>query len=180
VALGLSVVAAAQTSAEASTSALKSLAKDLLPSSYANQAGFTKVVEKVTTISKTGDKPCPYGAQEAFANASNQVGLVSEVLGCTSDNGAAALLAGARSGTSATGANPPKALGASAIERSSNGSTYAIYWQRGTTLEVVGLNTNVPASANSSTSTTLAAPPITRAEQKILSKAAAEQNTRLR
>jgi hypothetical protein len=180
VAVALSVAAAAQTSAGASTSSLKSLAKDLLPSSYAHKAGFTKVVEKVTTISKTGDKPCPYGAQEAFANASSQVGLVSEALACSTADAAAALLTGARSGTSATGANPPKQLGASAIERSSDGSTYAIYWQRGATLEVVGLNTDVPASGSTSTSTTLAAPPITRAQQKVLSSAALEQNTRLR
>ena len=176
----LPVTAAAQMPAGASTpTSPKSLAKDLLPASYATKVGFTKVVIKVTTSSKTGEKSCPNGAQEEFENASGQSGLASEVLACTSSKAAAALLSGVRSGTSATSATPPKQLGSSAIERSSGSSTYDIYWQRGKTLEVVALNTNVPAST-SSTNPTVAAPPITSAQQKVLSKVAVEQDSLLR
>jgi hypothetical protein len=156
----------------------KSLAKDLLASSYAKKAGFAKVADKVTVTSKTGVKSCPDGAQEAFESASGQTGLLSEALACTTSKGAAALLSSARSGNSATSATPPKRLGSSAFERSSGGSTYAIYWQRGTIAEMVALNTNVPAS--SSSSTTVATPPITPAQQKVLSSAAVEQDALLR
>jgi len=177
----LLVTAAAQMPAGASIpTSPKSLAKDLLTSSYAKSAGFTKVIVKATTTSKTGLKACPDGGQEAFESASGQTGLVSEVVACTTSKAALALLSGTRSGTSASSANPPKRLGLSAMERSSGGSTYAIYWRRGTIVEVVALNTNVPASSSSSTSTTVAAPPITSAQQAILSSAAVEQDALLR
>jgi hypothetical protein len=176
VAVALPLTATTQMPASASTAASsKSLAKDLLPSSYAKKAGFTEVAEKITTNSKTGDKSCPHVAEEAFENASGQLGLVSEAVACTTSHGAATLLSGARSGTSATSARPPGQLGSSAIERSSGGSTYAIYWQRGQTVEAVAFTTDVPASS-SSTSTSVAAPPITPAEQKVLSSAAVEQD----
>jgi ethanolamine utilization protein EutA (predicted chaperonin) len=171
------LVAAAEMPAWASTVASpKSLATDLLTASYAKKAGFTKVSEKVSTTSKTGEKSCPNGAQEAFESASGQMGVFSEAVACTTSKAAAALLNGVQSGTSATSATPPKRLGSSAIERSGGGSTYAIYWQRGKTLELVALNTNVPATSTS-TSTTLATPPITPAQQKVLSSLALEQDT---
>ena len=177
----LLVTAAAQMPAGASTPASpKSLAKDLLPSSYLKKAGFTKVAVKASTTSKTGLKSCSDGAQEAFTSASGQTGLESEVVACTTSKAATALLNGVRSATSATSTTPPRQLGSSAIERSGGGSTYLIYWRRGTIVEVLALNTNVPASSSSSTSTTGAAPPITPAQQKVLSSAAVEQDALLR
>ena len=144
------------------------LAKDLLPSSYANKAGFTKVAEKVTT-SKTGNTSCPLDAEEGFENASGKLNLISGAVACTTSQGAATLLSGARSATSATPASPPKQLGSSAIERSSPGSTYEIYWLRGITVEVVEIAA-VPASSSRARHT------ITSAQQKVLSSAALEQN----
>jgi hypothetical protein len=171
-------VAAAEMPAWASTvTSPKSLAKDLLTASSAKKAGFTKVSEKASTTSKTGEKSCPNGADEAFEGASGQMGVFSEAVACTTSKAAAALLDGVRSGTSGSSATPPKRLGTSAIERSGGGSTYAIYWQRGKILELVALNTNVPASSSTSTSTTLATPPITPAQQKVLSSLAVAQDT---
>jgi len=157
----------------------KSLAADLLPSSYVKKTGFSKVVLKPTVTSKTGLKSCPNAAQETFKSVSDATGLLSEVVDCTSTEAAAALLNNARSGSSATLAVPPKRLGSSAFERSRGGSTYFIYWQRGKIVEVVGLYTSVPASNSSSTSTTLAQP-ITPAQQMVLSRAAAAQDALLR
>ena len=177
----LPLTAAAQMPAGASTpTSPKSLVKDLLPSSYAKKAGFTKVAAKATTTSKTGRKSCPNAAKEVFESASGQTALLSEVVACTTSKAAGALLSGARSGTSATSATPPKQLGSSAIERSGGSNNYLIYWQRGNIAEVVGLNTNVPASSSSSTTTTVAATPITSAQQRVLSSAAVEQNKLLR
>jgi len=171
-------VTAVEVPAGASTvTSPKSLAKDLLTASDAKKAGFTTASEKVSTTSKTGEKSCPNGAQEAFESASGQMGVLSEAVACTTSKAAAALLNGLRSGISGTSATPPKRLGSSAIERSGGGSTYAIYWQRGKTLELVALNTNIPATSSTSTSTTLATPPITPAQQKILSTLAVDQDT---
>ena len=77
-------VAAAEMPAWASTvTSPKSLAKDLLTASSAKKAGFTKVSGKVSTTSKTGEKSCPNGADEAFESASGQMGVFSEaVAGC--------------------------------------------------------------------------------------------------
>lgn len=173
----LPVIAVAPMPAAASTAASpKSLAKDLLPSSYAKKAGFTEVAEKATTTSKTGVKSCPNGAQEAFQSASAPTGVASEVVGCTTSKAAAAVLKGVRSSGSATSSMLPKRLGPAAVEVSGGGSTYAIYWQRGTIVELVALTTNVSASGSSSTSTTTATPPITAAQQKVLTRAAEEQN----
>lgn len=166
--------------AGASTSA-KSLAKDLLTTSYAKNAGFTEVAEKPSTSSKTGVKSCPDGAQEAFEDGSNKTGVVAEVLVCATKKAAAALLTGVAAEGSKS-ASPPKQLGSAAIERSSNGPVYTTYWQHGDIFEFVGLETQIPASSTSSTTTTTApvpAPPITAAEQKILSNAAVSQLKRL-
>ncbi|MGH9047397.1 MAG: hypothetical protein ACRDVW_08785 [Acidimicrobiales bacterium] len=170
--------------ASASTPAApKSLAKDLLPPSYAKKVGFTKVVEKASTTSKTGEKSCPNGAQEIFKNASGKAGMESEIVACTTSKAAAALLGGVATGTSATSSSPPKRLGSSAIERAGGGSSpsYAIYWRRGAILELIGITFDLAASTSSTTTTTTApAPPITPAEQKLLSKVAVAQNKRLR
>jgi hypothetical protein len=168
---------AAATDAGASTAASpKTLTKGLLPSSYFKGARFPKVAEKVTTTTKTGQKTCPNAAEVAYETSSGREGLVSELVACTTAKAAAALLAGAKTGTSRTSGSPPKQLGSSAIERSSGGSTYEIYWQVGDIVEAVGLTTDVPASTSSSTETTTPAPPMTSAERKVLSGAAVAQN----
>jgi hypothetical protein len=180
VAVVLPVSLAAQQAAGASTpTSPKSLAKDLLTASAARQIGFTKVAEPVSTTSKTGEASCPNGAQVAFEDAAGQSGIAAEAVACTTAKAASALLAGVEGATSPS-STPPKKLGSSAIERSSAGYTYAIYWRRGAILELVSLTTNIPASSSTSTSTTTAAPPITPAEQTLLSSAAVAQNARLR
>jgi hypothetical protein len=109
-----------ETTAGASTPSAKSLAKDLMTTAYAKTAGFTEVVEKVSTSAKTGVKSCPDGAQEAFEDASNQTGVKAEILVCQTKKAAAALLTVVKSEGSASSA-PPKQLGPSAIESSGNG-----------------------------------------------------------
>ncbi len=166
VVVALPLTAATQIPASASTVAsASSLAKDLLPSSYANEIGFTKVVENVTT-SKTGNTSCPLDAVEVFENTQGTLGLSSGAATCTTSQGA---LRSARSRTLASSARPPKQLGSSAIERRSPGSVYEIYWLRGLTLEVVEIAAVPPSSSRHRR-------PITSAQQKILSSAAVEQN----
>jgi len=160
--------------AGASTSSAKSLAKDLLTTAYAKNAGFTTVAEKAATSDKTGVKSCPDGAQEAFENKSAGSGLVSEVLKCTNKAAAAALLKGVRKQGSAS-ATPPKQLGGASAERRSPGPVYTLYWQEGDVFEFVGLETGIAASSSSSTTTTVPAPPISAAEQKLLTGAALTQ-----
>jgi hypothetical protein len=170
------VIAAASPPAGASAAAsAKSLAKELLPFSYAKKAGFTQVAEKATTTTKTGVKSCPNGAQEAFQDEANQTGVAAEVVGCTTTKAAAAVLKTVRAQAQAGSPSPPKQLGSSAIEVRGGGSTYAIYWQHASIVELVALSTDVSANT-SSTTTTAVTPPITAAQQKILSAAALAQN----
>ncbi len=177
VALALVVVLTGlgEISAGASTPSAKSLAKDLMTASYAKTAGFTEVAEKVSTSAKTGVKACPDGAQEAFENASNQTGVLAEVLRCQTKKAATALLTSIET-EGAKSSSPPKQLGSSAIERSTSGPVYTIYWRKGDVFEFVGLETQIPAASSASTTTTTApAPPITAAEQEVLSSAAVNQ-----
>jgi hypothetical protein len=179
VALVVALTGLGEVAAGASTPSMKSLANELMASSYAKKAGFTEVAEKVSTTAKTGVKSCPDGAQEAFENTANQTGVKAELLVCTTKKAAAALLASAKA-QGGTSSSPPKALGSSAVELSSNGPVYTIYWQQGDVFEFVGLVTQIPASSSSSTTTTAPpAPPITAAEQKVLSGAAVNQFTRV-
>ena len=158
----------------------KSLVKELLPSAYATGAGFTRAVEKASALKSTGLKYCPDGAQEAFEDAAGQTGISAQVVACTTAKRAAALLAAVKTETAAATFAPPDQLGVSAIERDSGGWSYSIYWQRANTLELVSLTTNVPASSASSTSTTIAQPPISSAQQDVLSNAAIAQDARLK
>jgi hypothetical protein len=163
------------TTAGASTTSAKSLAKDLMTSAYAKKAGFTQVAEKVSTSAKTGVTSCPDGAQEAFEDTSNQSGIIAEILACKTEKAATALLTGVKA-EGVKSSTPPKQLGPSAIERSSSGPVYTIYWRHGDIFEFVGLETQIPASSSASTTTTTApAPPIAAAEQSVLAGAALNQ-----
>jgi len=75
---------------------------------------------------------------------------------------------------------PPERLGGSAFERSSKGNVYTIYWRRGRTLALVGLATDMAASGSTSAPTSVAAPPITAAQQHLLAGAALVQDARLK
>jgi hypothetical protein len=165
-------------SSSSSSSSSNSLTKDLVPPSYAEKAGFSAVVVKATTSAKTGEASCQHGAQEAFEDTSDHMGIESEVLSCTSDKAAGALLHKVVEGTTSS-STPPRQLGSSAVERSTEGSTYVIYWDRGNVLELVSLTIDIPATDSSTTTTLAVAPPITSALQKLLSDAAVEQNSLL-
>jgi hypothetical protein len=175
----VSVVAPPLPAAAATPTTPNALKAALLTTAFANKAGFPKVVEAATSSSKTGEPSCPDGAQEAFEAASGKTGVIAELVACSTQKAAAALLSGVKAGSSAVAVAPPKQLGSSALERSSANSTYAIYWQRGKVLALVGLATDVPASNSSTTSTTITAPPITSAQQKLLTRAALAQDSRL-
>jgi cyclophilin family peptidyl-prolyl cis-trans isomerase len=152
----------------------------LLPTAAAKQAGFATVVDAPSSSSATGIAGCPDGAQEEFSGGSGTTGLVAEVLYCTSNAAAKALLESSKtSGKAQPGLNPPKALGSSAIERVRTDSVYLIVWQRGNALEFVGLSTDISASSSTST-TSGTAVPITTHQQQALANAAVQQNARFK
>lgn len=164
--------------AEATSSASKPSTSALVPISAAKDAGFTKVVNTPSTSTSTGVKGCPYGAQEEFASASADLGLVSEVLYCESVADADTLLKGVESnGKAQAGLSPPKTLGSTAVERVGSNSTYLIAWRRGDAFELTGLSTNLPSS--STTSTTTGTPvPLTAHDKQALANAATQQSGR--
>jgi cyclophilin family peptidyl-prolyl cis-trans isomerase len=152
----------------------------LVPLAAARADGFTKVVHAASASTSTQVSGCPDGAEAEYANASGKLGLISEVLYCTAPSGATGLLHNiSSSGQAKKGLHPPKALGATALERVSSDSTYLIVWRRGAALELVGLNTNLPASSTTST-TSGSVVPLSPHEQQLLVSAASQQNGRFK
>jgi cyclophilin family peptidyl-prolyl cis-trans isomerase len=165
--------------AAATSSASKPSTSVLVPVSAAKEAGFTKVVSAPSSTStNTGVTGCPGGAQEEFASASGNLGLLSEVLYCESAADADTLLKGLESNAKAqVGLIPPKNLGSTAVERLGSNSTYLIAWRRGTAFELTGLSTDLPTS--STTSTTMGTPvPLTAHYKHVLAIAATQQSAR--
>jgi hypothetical protein len=157
-------------------------AKGLISAAQASALGFAKTASKPTTTTKTGVSGCPKGAEAAYEDSAGATGLISEVLVCKSASGPAGLIKKAKkTGSASASMSPPKQLGTTAIERAAQGSTYAIYWQRGNVLAVVALDANVPASSSSTTTTTTGpTPPLTAQQQKTLTAAALKQDAALR
>jgi cyclophilin family peptidyl-prolyl cis-trans isomerase len=152
----------------------------LVPLAAARAAGFTKVVHAASASTDTQVSGCADGAEAEYASASGKLGLISEVLYCTAPAGATGLLQSiSSSGQAKKGLDPPKALGATALERVSSDSTYLIVWRRGAALELVGLNTNLPASSTTST-TSGPVVPLSPHEQQVLTNAASQQNGRFK
>jgi hypothetical protein len=152
-------------------------AKGLLTAAQAGKLGFAKTAGKPMTSSKTGVTGCAKGAEVAFEDTKGATGLIAEVLVCSTTKGPAGVIKNVKSATAASALlTPPKSLGATAVEKATDGNTYAIYWQRGKILELVAYDANVPASASSTTTTSVPAPPLTAAQQQILSKAALQQD----
>lgn len=181
-ALGVSLIGALALGGLPAGASMKAVvaspSKGLLATAQASRLGFTKVAGKPTTTTKTGVTGCGKGAEAAFEDSTGATGLLSEVLVCKSANVAGRLMKAKKAGSTSSAAMPPKQLGSTAIELASQGTTYAIYWQRGTVLEVVALNTNVPASASSTTTTSAPGPvtPLTSQQQQTLSNAALAQD----
>ncbi len=164
--------------AAAASSASKPSTSVLVPVSAAKAAGFANVVNAPTTSTNTQVTGCPDGAQEEFASASGTLGLVSEVLYCSSTSDATKILQSiATSGNAQAGLSPPKSLGSTAVERLGSDSTYLIAWRRGTAFELTGLSTDLPASSTTST-TTGTSVPLTAHDQQVLANAATQQSAR--
>jgi cyclophilin family peptidyl-prolyl cis-trans isomerase len=180
--IGATVVAAVVSifvgPAAGAASASKPSTSVLVPVSAAKAAGFSKVVNAPTTSTSTQVTGCPDGAQEEFASASGTLGLVSEVLYCSSTSDATKILQSiATSGNAQAGLNPPKSLGSTAVERLGSDSTYLIAWRHGTAFELTGLSTDLPASSTTST-TTGTSVPLTAHDQQLLANAATQQSAR--
>jgi cyclophilin family peptidyl-prolyl cis-trans isomerase len=165
--------------AAGASSASKPSTSVLMPESAAKGEGFTTVVSNPSASTGTGINGCPYGSHEEFANQSQHLGLVSEVLYCQSTADATKLLAGFKSnGKAVAGLTPPKALGSTAVAREGSDSTYLFAWRRGNNgVEVIGLSTDEPTSSTTST-TTATSVPLTAHDKQLLNNAATLQNGR--
>lgn len=174
-ALSVGVLVLPSLPAGASASSVQSSPmKGLLGTSQAHQLGFTNTVTKPTSSTKTGVAGCSKGAQVVYENGHKTTGLISEVLVCSSPNGAAALIKKEKKVGTASPVKAPQALGGTALERVSQGSTYAIFWQRGKLLELVAFDADL--STSSSTSATAKPKPLSSGQKQTLAKAAIDQD----
>jgi cyclophilin family peptidyl-prolyl cis-trans isomerase len=162
--------------ATGSTTANKPSTSVLVPKAAAEGAGFTEVVTAPNTSTDTSITGCPDGTQEEFANASGNLGLVSEVLYCQTAADATKLLNSfAASSSPQAGQTPPKGLGSTAVERAGSDSTYLILWRHGAAIELTGMSTDLAASSTTST-TSPTTVPLTAHDQQVLANAATVQN----
>ncbi len=174
----LAVPVVVPSGAAGATSASKPSTSVLFPEATAKGEGFTTVVSNPSASTGTGITGCPYGSHEEFADASANLGLVSEVLYCQSAAAATTLIKGFTSnGQAVSGLTPPKALGSTAVAREGSDSTYLLAWRRGNNgVEVIGLSTDESATTTSTTTGTSV--PLTAHDGQLLAKAATLQNTR--
>lgn len=178
--LGLASMSALASTPASAAPSLGALKKDVLAAANVRALGFSKVLEPLRASSATGYKACSRGAEQVFQDSAGQTGLASEVLACTSEKTAGALLVKVRSLGPAVAVSLPKSLGSSATERSIGRATYAIYWRRGALVEVVALTTSLIAASGSGTTSTTVSAPLTAGQQTTLSNAALLQSELLR
>jgi hypothetical protein len=150
----------------------------VLSSAYANSAGFSTTAVAAKSSTSTGEKGCPMSAESAYASHATNSGLVSESLICNSVAAATAAFNQAKAHTTVDGSiSLPKALGSTAFASAAQAHQYTVVWQHGTRVGITGVDTDVTASAQASTSSTTAPlPPITAAQTKVLIAAALVQN----
>lgn len=162
------------------SSASKPSTSVLISVTAAKEAGFPKVLSTPSASTDTSVTGCPFGAQEAFASASGNVGLAAQVLYCASAADAKALLQNfSKTDTAPAGLSPPKSLGSTALARAGSDSSYFIVWRRGAAFELIALSEDLPASSTTSTTTGIQVP-LTAQDKQVLSHAATQQNARFK
>ncbi len=168
----LAIGAVGSTTAGAATT---TPAASVLSAKAGKAFGFPRTLRPAAKIKVTGVKGCT-GSDEAVYESSNKAtALISDVLNCTSSGAASAAFATAHSQFKAdSGLAVPKGLGKSAFSSATDAPQYLLIWKTGDKVAFTAFDVSVADST--STSTTVVAPPLTKAQAKTLGLAAIRQN----
>ena len=173
---GVSLLATACGSSSA-TSTPPSGAVVLTPA-YAKTAGFPVTLDPAKTSAVTTQKGCSSSVGAVYADQARTTGLIASDLNCDSAASAAAAFAVIKKHYGVDAAMAvPKGLGTSAFGTASIAPQYLMVWQTGNKVAITAVDVNLAASA--STSSTVASPPLTQAQEGILARAAEAQNALL-
>jgi hypothetical protein len=114
-----------------------------------------------------------------YEDSVKQTALIASILNCDSAASAStALSAVKKQYTTDTAIAVPKGLGISAFATASIAPQYLMVWQKGSKVAITAVDVNLAAS--STTSSTVASPPITTAQEMTLYRAAEAQNALLK
>ncbi|HEX3980772.1 MAG TPA: hypothetical protein VHW93_06095 [Acidimicrobiales bacterium] len=152
--------------------------KRLVTATSARQLGFPSVAKKAISTHKTGYKQCPTVAEVIYQNTKALSGLIDEVFSCSSVTAAEKYTSDlAQLYPKDATVTPPAALGTSAVY-GTNPPLFAFFWTHGTFGALVVVDT--AASSNDHIALLHKNDPLTPALSAALTKAALEQNKRLR
>jgi len=147
----------------------------VLTPAYARSAGFPQTVNAAKKSTVTSQKGCSSSVGAVYEDSVKQTALISDVLNCDSAASASTALSAIRKHYGADAAKAvPKGLGTSAFATASIAPQYLVVWQRGSNVAITAVDVNVAASGT--TSSTVASPPITTAQEMTLYRAATAQN----
>ena len=174
---GVSILATACSSSGTSptSTTASTAAATVLSPSYAKSAGFPNTLDAAKKSTVTSQKGCTSSVGAVYEDSVKQTALIASILNCDSAASAStALSAVKKQYATDTAIAVPKALGASAFATASIAPQYLMVWQTGSKVAITAVDVNLAASGT--TSSTVASPPLTKAQETTLSRAAEAQN----
>jgi hypothetical protein len=174
----VSIVATACSTGGATSTSTSSPTATVLTPSYASSAGFPKTLNPAKKSTVTSQKGCTSSVGAVYEDSIKQTALISSVLNCDSAASASTALSTIRKHYGADSAIAvPKGLGTSAFATASIAPQYLMVWQTGSRVAITAVDVNVAASTT--TSSTVPSPPLTKAQEMTLYRAAEAQNALL-
>jgi hypothetical protein len=174
---GVSILAAACSTPSATPTSTPTAI--VLSPTYASSAGFPKTLNAAKTSTVTSQKGCLSTVGAVYTDSVKQTALISSILNCDSAASASTAFSTIQKHYGADKAIAvPKALGTSAFATASIAPQYLMVWQTGSKVAITAIDVNLAAS--STTSSTVASPPITTAQEATLYRAAEAQNALLK
>ena len=176
-AVGVVSIAAAACGASSAAPTTTPTAIALSPT-YAKSAGFPKTLRAAKSAPITSQQGCTSTVGAVYEDSVNQTALITSLLKCDSPASASSAFALIHKHYAADpGIAVPKGLGASAFASSSIAPQYLMVWHTGSKVAIVAVDTSLAASRT--TTSTAASPPLSKAQEMTLYKAAEAQNALL-
>jgi hypothetical protein len=167
--------ACSSSSTSSTTTTASSSASSVLSPSYAKSAGFPKTLDAAKKSAVTSQKGCLSTTGAVYEDTAGKTALISSILNCDSTASASTAFSAIQKHYAAdTAIAVPKVLGTSAFATASIAPQYLMVWKTGSKVAITAVDVNLAAS--STTSSTVASPPITSAQATTLGKAAEAQN----
>jgi hypothetical protein len=177
---GVSILATACSSSSTSPTSTTgpTAAATVLSASYAKSAGFPKTLDAPKKSAVTSQKGCSSSVGAVYEDSAKQTALIASVLNCDSAASTSTAFSAIKKHYAAdTAITVPKGLGSSAFATASIAPQYLMVWHTGNKVAITAVDVNLAASQT--TSSTVASPPLTAAQETTLGQAAEAQNALL-